>query len=223
MRRGEKVSLASVALLGLSLMLLVGPASAQLVISEPAAGEDNLPPAPAGDVVAEVDSSGTSVTITWTVSPDDYVRQEPVGDDFTSGGVFVNVNDVAGYNVWRQVGDGDLEIIATVPAGVSEYTDTTVETGATYTYGVTAFDDAGNQSEPSFALPVTVGWLLREDFNDNGVVDLPDFFLFADRYGQPEFEVRYNLNDEDGIDLADFFLFADKFGYRIVDGEVVAP
>jgi hypothetical protein len=48
------------------------------------------------------------------------------------------------------------------------------------------------------------------DFDDNGKVDLFDFFLFADAFGgtDPEFD----LTDDGKVDLFDFFVFADAFG-----------
>ena len=51
---------------------------------------------------------------------------------------------------------------------------------------------------------------LLGDFDDNGKVDLFDFFLFADAFGgtDPEFD----LTDDGKVNLFDFFLFADAFG-----------
>ncbi len=51
---------------------------------------------------------------------------------------------------------------------------------------------------------------LLGDFDDNGKVDLFDFFLFADAFGgtDPEFD----LSGDGKVNLFDFFLFADAFG-----------
>jgi hypothetical protein len=39
--------------------------------------------------------TGNSVNVAWDLAADDFGRQAPVGSDFTSDGVFVNVNEVA--------------------------------------------------------------------------------------------------------------------------------
>ena len=102
MSRGNKF-ITSLALLVLSVFLCVGPATAALTVTSSAVGgTDELAPGPVGEVTAELDlESGTSVLVSWALAADDFVRQTPVGSDFTSGGVFVNVNDVTSYNVWR--------------------------------------------------------------------------------------------------------------------------
>jgi hypothetical protein len=53
--------------------------------------------------------------------------------------------DLAGYRVYRSVGDGPLEKLAE-PGAIPSYSDTPVEKGKTYRYAVSAFDKAGNES-----------------------------------------------------------------------------
>ena len=50
------------------------------------------------------------------------------------------------------------------------------------------------------------------DLDSNGVVDLSDFFLFADNFGRsgPVGDITGNGT----VDFADFFLFADQYGYE---------
>lgn len=59
---------------------------------------------------------------------------------------------------------------------------------------------------------------LKSDFDGNGVVDLNDFFLFAERYGQSAgqagFDARFDIIGDGKIDQADFFVFAQNFGVR---------
>jgi chitodextrinase len=52
------------------------------------------------------------------------------------------------------------------------------------------------------------------DFNDDLTVNLDDFFLFADKFGQAATgeAAKFDLAPDGTIDLDDFFLFADKFG-----------
>jgi hypothetical protein len=57
--------------------------------------------------------------------------------------------DVAGYIVYRRAGDGGkFERVTPKPVEAAEYVDTAVAGGKTYTYRVTAVDQAGNESGP---------------------------------------------------------------------------
>ena len=65
-----------------------------------------------------------------------------------SGGAS-EAEDVAGYIVYRRVGDsGKFERVTPKPVEAAEYVDTAVGSGKTYTYRVTAVDQAGNESAP---------------------------------------------------------------------------
>jgi len=157
MSRGKLGFLTSLILLGM-VFLNPSPVSAQLTVSGAAAGTDNLDPAPVTAVTTVVDLAGPDVTITWTISDDDFVRQAPVGTDFTSGGAFSNVSDVAGYKVWRDDGAAaGAQVIATLGSGEMSYLDAAVVNGVFYTYSITAIDAAGNQSAPVASEQVLVG------------------------------------------------------------------
>lgn len=157
MWNGKKVLFASLALLGLGTALLSKPVSAQITPAGSAAGEDNLAPAPITDLSATADLAAVNVALSWSLSADDYFRQSPTGPDFTSGGTFTNVNDVAEYRIWRAEGTGDAVVLETVASGTSEYTDASVASGTAYTYSVTAVDEAGNESSGVTAPPVSLG------------------------------------------------------------------
>ena len=149
MSRGKKVFISSLALLGLSVFLFVSPAAAAMTTTSTAVGgTDELAPDPVADVAAALDlETGNSVDVTWTLSASDFARQTAAGGDFTSGGVFVNTNDVSGYNVWRQaVGADEAELVGTAGAHMMSFSDDSVVTGETYTYSVTAVDASGNES-----------------------------------------------------------------------------
>ena len=149
MSRGKKVFISSLALLGLSVFLCVSPATAAMTTTSTAVGgTDELAPDPVADVAAALDlETGNSVDVTWTLSASDFARQTAAGGDFTSGGVFVNTNDVSGYNVWRQaVGADEAELVGTAGAHMMSFSDDSVVTGETYTYSVTAVDASGNES-----------------------------------------------------------------------------
>lgn len=158
MSRGKKGLFAGLALPGLSLILVVAGASfAQTTTAGPVAGVDNLAPAPVSGLVTEVDLAAPSVTLTWVLSSDDYVRQVPISSDPTSSGGFVNTNDVAGYEVWRTVLGGTAVPIDTVAAGTTTYTDATVQSGSTYTYQIKAVDAAGNASTAVASESISLG------------------------------------------------------------------
>lgn len=157
MSRGKKGFLSGLALLSLGGFLLLGsPAGAQLVTSGEAAGEDNLPP----DSVATVTADTTTVAgvraiaVAWTLSPSDFVRQQPAGSDVSSGGTFVTVNDVAEYRVWRVAsnpagGSPDTTLVGSALAGETSFADTTLPAqarGMAFRYLVAAADAAGNES-----------------------------------------------------------------------------
>jgi len=148
MSRGKKVFFSGLALLGLgSFLAYANPAEAAMTVSSaPAAGVDNIAPGPVSAVAVEADLGAVTVTISWGLAAADFVRQAPVGSDLTSGGVFSNVNDVAGYNVWRRPVGGENELVSNVGAGSVSYVDDTVQAGLTYIYSVTALDRSGNES-----------------------------------------------------------------------------
>lgn len=59
-----------------------------------------------------------------------------------------DAEDLAGYVVYRRSGDGDFQRITSQPLTAAEYVDTDVKAGTTYSYRVTALDQAGNESAP---------------------------------------------------------------------------
>ncbi len=160
MSRGKKVFITSLALMGLSVFLCASPVMSAMTVSSAAVGSaDNLAPGPVATVTAELDiETGNSVNVAWALATDDFGRQAPAGSDFTSGGVFVNVNDVASYKVWRQViGTTDPVLVGSAGAGATSFVDDTVITGETYTYLVTVTDGAGNESSAVESDQVNLG------------------------------------------------------------------
>jgi hypothetical protein len=61
------------------------------------------------------------------------------------------------------------------------------------------------------------------DFDGNGIVVYPDFFLFADEFGQPvdTSNTQFDLNGDGTIGFPDFFIFADYFGKKFELEDVV--
>jgi len=61
--------------------------------------------------------------------------------------------DLAGYKVYRlevrRKGAGEPELLTATPITDVQYTDSKVRAGGSYTYRITAVDQAGNESEPA--------------------------------------------------------------------------
>ncbi|MGA1196664.1 MAG: cohesin domain-containing protein, partial [Candidatus Latescibacterota bacterium] len=57
------------------------------------------------------------------------------------------------------------------------------------------------------------------DFNGNGVVDFPDFLMFASAFGKKVGDVGFlealDLNDSGAVDFPDFLSFAQQFGKSV--------
>ncbi|HKW99964.1 MAG TPA: hypothetical protein VJN43_19645 [Bryobacteraceae bacterium] len=62
--------------------------------------------------------------------------------------------DLAGYRVYRAVGDGPFEKLAETQQSPS-YSDRNIQPGRKYRYAVSAFDNAGNESRRSAPVDVT--------------------------------------------------------------------
>lgn len=220
MSKGIQGVIASLALLGLGVFLSASPATAQLAVSDAVVDTDDLAPDPVGAVQAEFDEGGRSVTVSWTLSDDDVIRQSPTSSDFTSGGTFINVNDVAGYNIWRRPADdaeGSLAIVGTAGPRVTSLVDASInvsEGSKRYFYMVSVVDATGNESARIESAEVK-NMLLRGDFDYDGDVDLVDYGIFQSNFGQAEFDPATDIDGNGVVDLEDFFLWADNLGSNL--------
>ena len=94
---------------------------------------DMFPPAAPAGLVA-IAAAG-AISLTWTTNAE---------------------ADVAGYMVLRGRGpDGELEALTPEPIAVTNYRDTTVETGVSYVYAVQALDGAEPPNVSPASEPVT--------------------------------------------------------------------
>ena len=163
MSRGKQAFFTLAALAAIAL-LAVQPASAVATSGSVAATDERAPEPPAnlfGIAVAD------GVELTWELSPSDFVRQSPTGTDFTAGGTFANVNDVAGYNVYL-----GADLVGQAKAGETSFIDPTPISG---TYEVRAVDAAGNESADSPTTIVNLGAApIAEITPDDATVDLGD-------------------------------------------------
>ncbi|HEV7504926.1 MAG TPA: hypothetical protein VGS07_08450 [Thermoanaerobaculia bacterium] len=87
--------------------------------------QDRFPPAVPGDLVALAEAG--RIRLVWRS---------------------VDADDLAGYIVYRRIGNGSFERVTAQPAATPEYIDTALTAGQTYGYRVTAIDKAGNESDP---------------------------------------------------------------------------
>lgn len=217
MSKGIKGAIASLALSGLGVFLCASPAAAQLTVSGSTADTDDLAPSPVGAVQAEFDEGGRSITVTWLLSDDDGVRQVPTSSDFTTGGTFREVNDVAGYNIWRRFADdseGNLTMVGSVGTGVTSLVDASIDVSAgsrRYVYMVSVVDASANESASIESAEVK-NMLLLGDFDYDGDVDLLDYGIFQANFGKDDFYPATDMDGNGMVDLEDFFLWADNLG-----------
>lgn len=110
-------------------------------------GVDEDPPTAPTNLEGIASSAG--VRLSWAVSPDP---------------------DVSGYHIYRKSGDQDFEAVG--QSSSTQYLDSDVEGGTTYTYAVAAYDYSGNVSELSNEVTVDAprtAVIYASDFeNDNG-------------------------------------------------------
>jgi hypothetical protein len=153
MSRGKQGVFTFVAALATVATMAVAPAFA-VTTSGSVAATDERAPEPVSNVDAVLGPDG--VEISWDLSPSDFVRQSPAGSDFSSGGTFVNVNDVVAYDVLRSEAGLEPELAGSVGSGETFFLDP-LPVGSVFVYSVTAADAAGNKSDPVEALAVSLG------------------------------------------------------------------
>lgn len=67
-----------------------------------------------------------------------------------------STDPVAGYNIYRSDGSGAYQLLNTSVNQPANYTDTSAQSGATYSYKITSVDGAGVESSPSNVYTATV-------------------------------------------------------------------
>ena len=95
---------------------------------------------------------------TYVSGDDDQAPPVPSGVTTTTGDGIIwvewnpinGIPDLAGFYVWRSTDNFDFFWIATVGKNVTEYEDDDVINGVTYYYGISSFDEDGNESSVSF-------------------------------------------------------------------------
>ena len=194
------------------------------------AGRDNIPPSAAVGLRAVHVGSGR-VEVTWDRVPEDGAKYfVPFGEQT------IVRNGIEGYRVMRSDAGGFYTEVAALPAGTNRFVDTVDERGGPYLYQIIVSDKdnwrlakISPTSSSDIARTVIMvmvgidaqGQEVRGLFDDDGDVDLDDFFLFSDEFGKDAsdtaFDGRFDLNGDGAVGLDDFFLFADNFGKEAVE------
>ena len=81
---------------------------------------------------------------------------------------------------------------------------------------VSVVDETGNESTPIESAEVR-NMLLLGDFDYNGKVNLLDYGIFQRNFGQAEFDPVTDLDGNGMVDLDDFFLWADNLGANLYE------
>jgi len=116
---------------------------------------------------ASVATSAATATVSGAPASDTTAPAAPTGLTATGGAGSVSLDwvnssepDLAGYRVYRRNADGSWPTTPLTTTTVSNYTNSGLTNGTSYTYRVTAVDGSGNESAPSAsvsATPVTAG------------------------------------------------------------------
>lgn len=165
------------------------------------AGEDNqAPPVPSGVTTTTGDG------IIW-------VEWNPIN----------GIPDLAGFYVWRSTDNLDFFWLATVGENVAEFEDDDVTNGVTYYYGVSSFDDDGNESRVSFDYENAFDTPRPEGFDeiiyDSNDLDYEDQagFDFSREERVHWLSSRSDIFLEYDTDLGTFFIWLGDNGMAIQD------
>lgn len=110
---------------------------------------------------------------------------------------------VSGYRIYR---DG----VQIGTSATNSYLDTGLRANTPYDYYLVAYDSTGGLSLDSGSTAVTTYY--EEDINEDKHVDLLDFSLLADKFGDSGGSLgRVDINGDNSVDLLDFSLLADNF------------
>ena len=155
-------------------------------------------PAPPDSVRIEDRGEAGFLVVSWPAVPgaDGYQIYREVGMsvEVDSEGGVVPLEDPAYLLVpWGYVAQPDGAVVRVKIALLSQE--------ERFFFGVATVQD-GIESE--------LVWPIQPDFNQDGRVDLDDYFLFADAFGSRQ--RRFDLDRDGRVNLADFFLFTAAFG-----------
>ena len=206
--------------------------SARTITESPVAANDDIGPAAVTSVTGE--GSG-GVVLRWTASSDD----RTVGS-IAYRGYNIPILGVKGYKIMRGASADDLEMVATLGPGSTQFSDDSLPDGVTtLVYRIDAIDD----NNVAMSAPITVSDIsVRVKFVDAGgdpvylivvpaqggnlEVDFEDFVAFAKAFNSQKGNDNYNpqadVDDDGTVDFSDFIAVAGSFGRKAAVGSKVA-
>lgn len=173
-----------------SLVSLNMPGYGVAMVSFNTGAADSTPPSvPTNLSVSSVTSN--SVSLSWSASTDN------------SGG-----SGVAGYKLYR---GGSLVANVTAGAGTA-YTDSSLAPGTTYSYTVSAYDYAGNESAQSSAVNATTSSAVTVpgDCNGDGHVTIIDLSILLSHYNQAY--TACDFNSDGTVNIFDLSILLSNYG-----------
>ena len=200
--------------------------SARTVTEEPVAAVDNIGPAAVTD--ASGDGAG-GVVLRWTASADDGV----VGS-IPYRGYNIPIMGVKGYAVQRGASADDLEKVASLAPGSTQFTDDDLPDGvSSLVYRIDAYDDNNVAMSDLITVDDIAIRLSFVDANGDPVylmvlpsqggnleVDFEDFVAFAAAFGSQKGDANYNpqadVDDDGTVDFSDYVTAAASFGRTAV-------
>ena len=200
--------------------------SARTVTEAPVAAVDNIAPAAVTD--ASGDGAG-GVVLRWTASANDGV----VGS-IPYRGYNIPILGVKGYAVQRGASADDLEKVASLSPGSTQFTDDNLPDGvSSLVYRIDAYDDNNVAMGELITVADISVRLAFVDANGDPVylmvlpaqggnleVDFEDFVAFAAAFNSQKGDANYNpqadVDDDGTVDFSDFVTAAASFGRTAV-------
>lgn len=169
---------------------------------------------------------GWSVTLRYDEEQLAYVGQSFESTDFIDGGLPLVREDIGQVGVGTTVllsdasGEGDAlvgSLLFVVLEGFSGSADIEI-----VRYGFRPVEGEQLFEAVSWVATITDEAIegIVGDFDGDGLVDFPDFFLFAEGFWSDD--ERFDLNSDGFVNFADLFLFADAFGERAAAFKLMA-
>ncbi|MCE2441426.1 MAG: T9SS type A sorting domain-containing protein [Candidatus Latescibacteria bacterium] len=200
--------------------------SARTVTEEPVAATDDIAPA----AVTDASGDGTGgVVLRWTASANDGV----VGS-IPYRGYNIPILGVKGYKVMRGTSADDLEMVATLAPGSTQFSDDNLPEGvSSLVYRVDAYDDNNVAMSDLITVDNIAIRMSFEDANGDPVylmvlpsqggdleMNFEDFIAFAAAFNSQKGNANYNpqadVDDDGTVDFSDFITAAASFGRTAV-------
>lgn len=118
-------------------------------------------------------------------------------------------DDIDHYRVYRFLNDS----VKTYNALDTIYIDSPIDTGKQYLYGVTAIDEAGNESDLSDLISAVMVNPIKADYDRSLVVDFADLMLFSQAW--KKHDLHYDLDGVSPVTFTDLMLFSEYWKKKV--------